>query len=286
MNHADPAGARHTCALRTASSALDGQTDRAAGAGAASPLRSGGRLAAALAVSLLAAACAAGSTAEGASDEGGQAVGSVVLSVDGVSADPYVSGLVPASGRYFLAVEAALGDVSSRAPAPVAYSYFELVTRKGLALMPAPDPSMSVDAPCSPGTAVEPGTTYRCTLVFEIPEGDAPAELSYDDVLGDQATASVSYTRPASAACDTFAAYQSTATDACTECITTECAREGDAYASELIDGTTCPSAPSDCALTGTDTDCTSLLRCLGGCAPAYDALLKCGVYRCASACR
>jgi hypothetical protein len=232
-----------------------------------------------------------GGASSWSSGVGAAGSGSVALSVGSVASPAFLPGYMPAAGRYFLTVDTTLHDVSTPAPIPVGSDNYSLVTKNGLALATS-GASDLVLTPCASDTSVVPGAQYTCTVVFEVPIGDAPAQLLYDDKHGDSATAPVSYMPPAppSGGCDTFVKLPGTNVEACVQCTQgAACDAEWKMLQDELGDGHTCPTFGTDCQSCSMDGSspgfCGCWDGCLGACQPAFEAYYECLVAKCYVAC-
>jgi hypothetical protein len=139
---------------------------------------------------------------------------------------------------------------------------------------------------------VVPGAQYACTVVFEVPTGDTPTQLSYDDQHGDTVAAPVSYTPPPppSGGCATFVTFPGMSTAACEECKDNgACAPEWQMLYSAVNDGQACPNVATECqSCPMSDASpgyCGCMDGCLGGCRPFFDAYFDCLLLNCATAC-
>jgi hypothetical protein len=246
---------------------------------------------------LLSAACGGGDGSSsdlgsGAGGSGAGTGGSVTLSVGAVGSPDVIGSVGPNAGRYFLTVQVTLRDVSAPMAVPAGYAYYTLTTAKGLEIWPA-DVSVDIAMPCSADTAVSVAAAFSCTLAFAVPTGDSPTVITYDDLRGDTATAPVVNNVPPppdSVACDTFATYQNTGSNACTICLGTYCQDPYVELSDEQSDGTTCPDVGNACAtcplFPSSPGYCSCQDGCLGGCQPAFDAMFQCYVEQCAADCK
>lgn len=239
---------------------------------------------------LISVSCGGGSSSPGtgASGTGGTSAGTTIsLTIGTVTSPASIAGIAPQKGQYFITIPVTLNNVSAAAPVPVGFSFYSLATVEGLVIMPSAD-SAVVAMPCATGTSVTAGADYSCTVAFEVPSGDSPKQLTYDDMHGDQATAPVSFTMmppPASPGCDTWVTYKNTQFTPCMTCTNTQCNAEKNTFGMCANGGMDsclqkCPAALSDpnyCACHG---------DCYGACQPSWDALLKCFEASCAASCK
>lgn len=89
-----------------------------------------------------------------------------------------------AGGRHYLVVGVELSNpIAGSMPLPASFAFFSVGTEDGLSIA-ASVVSATTSAPCSVDVGVNPGGSFSCEVVFEIPESDAPATLRYDPLDG------------------------------------------------------------------------------------------------------
>jgi hypothetical protein len=221
------------------------------------------------------------------SSSGGQGSAGVSLVVDSVSAPASIDGIGPSSGSFFVVVDMTLKNTGASMALPVSGVFFSLETTQNLIISSSPDQASNA---CSASVSVASGGQNECQIVFEVPTGQTPATLKYDDLRGDTASASIPAVPVPSAACETWIGWitSTSASSACDSCIranegsTGPCAAAGQAY----HDGCTadgggaaqCASTLDQvcsCELTADDATCRSL----------FDAEMRCIVSSCTSTC-
>jgi hypothetical protein len=236
----------------------------------------------------LPAACGGG--VKGTTGAGGTtAGGSVTLSAANEASPGTIQNVPPAMGRYFLTLSVTLDNVSVPSPVPAGFAFYALSTSKGLVLVPSAT-SGAVSMPCASDTSISSGAQYTCTISFEVPSGDSPTLITYDDKMGHTATAPVSFTPPPpGTACMTLTTWKNTMSTACQQCLMTKCMTEESTFSSQLSDGKTCPAAITACnacPMTFSNPSyCTCWEGCIGGCKASFDALDQCAVDQCATPC-
>jgi hypothetical protein len=240
-------------------------------------------------VASLPAACGGGASGSAAGAGAGTTGGSVTLTAGNESSPGTIQSVPPAMGRYFLTLSVTLDNVSVPSAIPAGFAYYALSTSKGLVLMPSAE-STAVSMPCASDTSLSLGAQYTCTIAFEVPSGDSPTLITYDDKNGHTATAPVSYTPPApGAACATLATWNNTASTACQQCIMTKCQSQAATFSGQLSDMKTCPTALTGCMACPMShqapTYCSCWEGCIGGCKAAFDALDQCAVDQCSAPC-
>lgn len=243
-----------------------------------------------LAAAVLAAGCGAGGASSGGTSAGGGGTsgdpGSITLTVNVATSPGKIGVFSPDPGRTFVAINLTLDNVSAPSPIPVTLPFFSLSTANGLALTTSAK-SAEVYTSCAGDTSISAGSQYTCSLAFEVPTGDSPKQLSYDDHVGHTASAPVSITQPeAGPGCNTTATWTGGST-ACGQCMDTFCKGLKDAANMEVLDNKTCPTAKNciNTCMTGTPTYCSCLTSCLGACEPAWDTYQHCVIDNCTAPC-
>lgn len=116
--------------------------------------------------------------------------GSVAITTANIASPGSVAGKAPAADRYFLTVDVTLANVAAPEAVPLSFRDYTLATAGGLVIAPNPV-SARVAVPCPSDLWVSAEARYTCTLAFQVPAGDTPVRLAYDDEQGDTATAPV-----------------------------------------------------------------------------------------------
>jgi hypothetical protein len=113
----------------------------------------------------------------------------LALRVRAVDLAPSGIDVPPKPDRAFVRIDAELDNRTGDA-LPLSFAYFEVRSDDDLLVMASPASELLDDA-CATDTAVAPFTEQGCSLVVEIPEGDLPAQLRYDDGFGHVAEAEI-----------------------------------------------------------------------------------------------
>jgi hypothetical protein len=130
-----------------------------------------------------------GSSSGSSSSSGGEASASgAALTVDAAISPGTVAGMVASPGNVFVQLAITLQNVGAAAPLPTNPALFLLQTAQG---MSASASSAQPTDECKPTGRVTMGAPAQCSLAFEIPAGETPTTLQYDDRRGDAASATV-----------------------------------------------------------------------------------------------
>src|SRR5262249_48063519 len=113
--------------------------------------------------------------------------GTVSLTVASAKPAATIAMLGPTSGEYFAVTHVTLSNGAS-ATVPAGFDSFSLQTAAALVLA-ADNASVAVDTPCALTTSLAAGGSITCNVVFQVPIGEEPATLLYDDHLGAKASA-------------------------------------------------------------------------------------------------
>jgi hypothetical protein len=112
----------------------------------------------------------------------------VSLTVTSATSPATLAGVTPSGGDFFLVVDLMLKNTSSSVPLSTAKALFSLETTQALVLTAAPEQPSSA---CSGLVSVAVGGQFECGIAFEVPAGQTPATLLYDDMRGHMASAPV-----------------------------------------------------------------------------------------------
>jgi hypothetical protein len=182
----------------------------------------------------------------------------------------------PASGRSFAVITVSINNGSLGHPLLAAAPLFSITTKAAISV-PISSYFAGVDSPCS-NLSVAKGGTLACSLAFEVPTGDVPVELDYDDKMGDTATVTieaVARSCPASG-------WTNASTSQCVSCSSSaSCPQAKSCTMSEA----TCISN----ALAGWPSSLCSLTRgCTlsASCAAEIEQYVDCINYECDESCR
>jgi hypothetical protein len=231
---------------------------------------------------LLACGNNAGDGADGG-DAGGN--GNVTLTVNSTSTPSAVGPLVPPNGTYFEELNITLGNAGVSKAISASFQFFTLQTDQALVLQFS-TASDAVDTACSTSISVADGGSFTCNLVFEVPTGQKPVTLLYNDTAGDTASADVPAPPP-----PLTCAYDSEKQNvACQECIHDSAGgvTQAPACAAAVQEATSACSSDADracfsqSAQTGCEVGflmppCGCISNCISsGCAAAYKAQMDC----------
>jgi hypothetical protein len=221
--------------------------------------------------------CAAGSSTSG-----------VQLSIGNVASPASIGAVRPSAGRYFLTVAVTLINLSVPTPVPAALLYYRLASTGGLTLTPAAA-SGAVGTPCPADVSVNTGGQFSCTLAFEVPTGDKPATLNYDDTMGHKASAPVTLpATPMDPGCVPYVTGVTTGSSTCKACYTKAQQSGGVCYTLVQMYTSTCNATIMSCACKQTDP--TALCDCehacfTTDCASQLATIHDCLIPACASSC-
>jgi hypothetical protein len=158
---------------------------------------------------------------------------------------------------------------------------FSLRTDRSLVISISPAQGAN---PCNPAFSVAVGGTITCSLAFEVPNGQTPSDLLYDDLRGNKATASVpppAAVTPPDACKETDAWFQNPSS-ACSTCLDNVFSSTCKTIATNYDTSCTacsgsCDSASDPCAC---ERQCDST-----SCQSLFDALNKCTFDACQNVC-
>jgi hypothetical protein len=114
----------------------------------------------------------------------------VTLVVNNTTTPSTVGGFSPPSGTYLAQLNITLGNVGVSKAISASFQNFTLQTDQSLVLQFSTASDL-VGTPCSMSVSVANGGTFTCNLVFEVPTGQTPVTVLYDDAAGDTASAGV-----------------------------------------------------------------------------------------------
>lgn len=192
-------------------------------------------------------ASGSGSGGGSGSSSGGTGTSGVSLSVASASSPATVGGLASPSGSFFFVVDLTLKNAGASTPLSTSPVLFSLQTSQALVISAAP---AQASGECSATLSVASGGQDACGVAFEVPTGQTPTTLVYDDQRGDKATAPVPTVVMASGACQTYAGWFKGASQACIMCL-------GGAVG--VFDAGSAPCQPAADTYRGTCQKCASM---------------------------
>ncbi len=194
-----------------------------------------------------------------------------------------IGALTPPSSRFYAVVTVAVSNTSASAPILAAAPLFS-VTTSGAIKVPVSGAVASLDSPCT-NLSVGQGGQLSCELAFEIPTGDTPVELDYDDGMGHTAATAV----PAltDGTCSLVTSWKNTTGSACTSC-TQEAVAEGTCPNAQACTQTEVVCIAMQVQMSGSAAFCSAAAACSvsTACAAAWQATSDCVVFRCNTNCR
>lgn len=215
--------------------------------------------------------------------------GGVTLGVGATSTPSAVKYVEAQPGRRLLMLKLTLHNDDVADSVAASFAQFSLETDASLVLRPS-TASPLTKVPCAVDTFVALGGSFACEIVFELPLGQRPSRLRYDDGRGHVGNADVPELAAPSACTLTdcwSVARRYQPKDACTDCLATTCAAEGDAASAACSGRCGCvsPSNATDPTLIA-ESDCSCLSGCTtnAACNTALDALMQCEL-ACAKPC-
>jgi hypothetical protein len=126
-----------------------------------------------------------GSSGASGSSSGGSGAG-VALAVNHASIAYALGSGSPQYGDFFVVVDLTLRNIDAKSPVPTLFPLFSIRTNQAL-VVGARESLYG----CNAGVSVDTGGQVECSLAFEMPVGQTPVTVTYDDHLGDQASSSV-----------------------------------------------------------------------------------------------
>ncbi len=234
-------------------------------------------------LSLVFAAC----TSNGAAPAGGGDGGTIgtsnaqfSLAASDVQYVGSIQGARPMTGRRFLTLTATLVNSGEQRPLSVAAPLFSVLTKGGLAVLASGDSSLLTQS-CAADLSVAVGGQISCALAFEIPTGDTPTTLVYDDTMR-RAQTDLTVLLPAmpdgGAGC---AAAPTSPSSTCTQCVEQSCQNElmmlinNQQCLSQMscvdnaVKNGQCADACSPCAMCPVDPTCSAEIMAFRSCAAA-----------------
>jgi hypothetical protein len=121
---------------------------------------------------------------------GGASSSGVSLTVQSAASSDSINGFSSPTGDEYLVLSILLANTDASRALPVTFNDFKLTTGASL-VIDASANSDFLSPVCDPSTSVALGGTFNCEVAFAIPQGQTGVTLTYDDDLGDEATASV-----------------------------------------------------------------------------------------------
>jgi hypothetical protein len=218
--------------------------------------------------------------------------GQVTLAVGAVASPSVINRTPPSTGRFFVTLALTLTNVSVPTPVPASLVSYRLATTSGLTLTPSPV-SGALAMPCPGDVSVNAGAQYQCAVAFEVPTGDAPATLQYNDTLGHTASAAVPWD-PAAATdrCPDVYAWLNGSNTACQSCVTMGEQAGGPCGAQDSAFRASCRTTAQQCAstcqgMTDPAAFCGCIEQCYGAsCTTSFRALDSCLATACGSSCQ
>jgi len=233
------------------------------------------------ALSFVACSTGGGGDTDGGSDSGS---GAVTLVVNSTATPSAVAGFPPPNGTYLQELNITLGNVGVSKAISASFQNYTLQTDQSLVLQFS-TASDIVDTPCSMGISVANGGVFTCNLVFNVPIGQKPVTLYYDDTVGDTASAEVPPPPPPDAGppktdCEIVNSATNGAGD-CNTCVYN--AQQGscgvwekNANCSSTSDQLCSPNCPNP-AQSGAKAYCDCVDTCLSSkCVPVIEAWFTC----------
>ena len=142
-------------------------------------------------VPLLAHCGSSGSSApNGNASTGGTSSGDFALAVSNAAYATDIDGVAARPGDVFLIVSLTLRNGSVTTPLGGDPIDFSVTLASHLVVTVAPA-SAKVPTACRPDVSAAVGGTLECAVAFEIPNGDEPQSLGYDDHRGNSASATI-----------------------------------------------------------------------------------------------
>jgi hypothetical protein len=193
-----------------------------------------------------------------------------------------VGGAPPTGNALFVVVDLTLKNTGASVPLSTNFVLFSLQTRQALVITASPQ---QPPAQCSPTVSVAVGGQIECQVAFQVPAGQTPATLLYDDQRGDKASASVPAI-PMSSACETVQGWLNQATQACVVCFSnaegSTCASAADAYRNTCsTDSSACAACASNPAnLCSCESSCDN-----SACQALFGAEMSCIASACSGSC-
>jgi hypothetical protein len=222
------------------------------------------------------------------SSSGGTATTGVSLAVTSATSPATVGGIAPSAGSFLAVVDLTLKNTGASAPLSTNFVLFSLQTSGSLVISASPaQPSGA----CSPTVSVASGGQIDCAVAFDVPSGQTPTTLIYDDLRGDKATASVPSIPVASAGCTTVEGWLGKSpSNACFMCLVgAELVEDAGPCASAVAAyNASCDTCAHMCSfLSGSAaTMCSCELGCdSASCQALFGTLMSCIDTTCSSSC-
>ena len=214
--------------------------------------------------------------------DGGASSGSLSLKVDSSTAPrSTLDGFTASNGNGYVVLALTLSNESSTTPLSANPVLFSLRTDRSLVIAIS---SAQPTNPCNPAFSVATGGTLSCNLAFEVPKGQTPADLLYDDLRGNKATAPVPAPAPVTGAgaCSEMTSWYSNPSAACESCLGSAGNDVCTAFATKYT--ASCNACSQTCGQN--DDPCTCERTCdTSKCQGLFDAYMKCFYDACSGSC-
>jgi hypothetical protein len=212
---------------------------------------------------------------------GGQTSSGVSLAVNSASSPSTVGGVAATGNSFLVVVDLTLKNSGASVPLSTNFVLFSLQTNQALVVSASPQ---QPPGQCSPTVSVATGGQIECQVAFDVPAGQTPTTLLYDDQRGDRASAPVPAI-PVSTACETFQRWTSGASLPCAMCIqqavVSSCVSENDAYNNSCGgDSGACSACASVSNICSCERSCDS-----ASCQSLFATVMSCVVSTCGSTC-
>jgi Domain of unknown function (DUF4352) len=213
----------------------------------------------------------------------------VVLTVNSASSPSTLNGVSPPGGYDFFLVDLTLKNAGASEPLSTSFILFSLETSQALVISAS---SNQPSGACSATVSLAPGGQLECQVAFAVPFAQVPTTLRYDDLHGDEGSATVPAVATAGA-CEAVTGLVSKANPTCTQCVevalgvvasgtaVAPCASQIAAYRSACIkDGDACSACGTNTDWCSCETSCDST-----SCQALYTAEMSCVVEACSQSC-
>jgi hypothetical protein len=210
----------------------------------------------------------------------GSASTGVSLVVNTASSPATVAGAPPSNG-FFVLVDLTLKNTGASTPLSANFVLFSLQTSQALVVSPSPQ---QPSGQCSPTVSVAVGGQIECQVAFDVPAGQTPTTLLYDDQRGDKASASVPAIQR-SHDCETLQGWGTGGNPACGTCLqqalVSQCLNDTNSYNRSCgVDGGACAACAGNPDLCSCEAACDS-----ASCQSLYRAVESCLVSACGGSC-
>jgi len=212
-------------------------------------------------------------------------MGGISLTVHAASAPLYFgpTDAPPPVGTSYVRLDLTLANQTSEVAIPENFALFSVTTDQAIVLMAS---GTSVTHPCLATQSLAAGGNASCGVWFEVPIGQQPSVVTYDDRLGQSATFPVPSLAPTST-CEAIRAWSMAGTSTCVDCVGavgSGCATEHEATG-VACNGMNCTQ---QCAAQQLDVqgrcECEAMCE-TGACLTAANAEMDCLSTKCTSSC-